>query len=71
MLTGRESKKDCAHCKIIRYFLYAVIPIMIMFMTGTELEGLRGIMLTDLVAWVIGIGFVLMVTWKAWNEFWR
>jgi len=40
-------------------------------MTGTELEGLRGIMLTDLVAWVIGIGFVLMVTWKAWNEFWR
>jgi hypothetical protein len=71
MQTGPKSKKDCAHCKIIRYFLFAVIPIIIMFMTGTELEGLRGIMLTDLVGWIFGLSFVLMVIWKAWNEFWR
>jgi hypothetical protein len=71
MTVNRQDKKDCAHCMVIRYFLYAVIPIMIMFMTGTELEGLRGIMLTDLAAWIFGIGFILMVAWKAWNEFWR
>ncbi len=65
------AKKDCGHCKLIRYFLYAAAPILIMFMTGTELDGLKGIMLTDLTSWLFGVGFVLLVLWKAWNEFWR
>jgi len=71
MSETKGAKKDCKHCKLIRYFLYAIVPILIMFLTGTELDGLKGIMLTDLTSWLIGVGFVLLVFWKAWNEFWR
>jgi preprotein translocase subunit SecF len=66
-----DSNNPCTTCRIIRYFLVALVPIVILYLSGTELPALRGIMLTQIAGWVFGTGFVLLIGWKVWNEYWR
>jgi hypothetical protein len=64
-------KKDCVTCRTIRYFALALVPIIILYLSGAELTPLRGVMLTQLAGWISGLLFVLLIVWKAWDEYWR
>lgn len=65
------SDKPCPACVLIRRFLIAGVPILVMMFAGVELPALRGLLLTNLASFGIGVGLLLLVAWKAWNEFWR
>ncbi len=61
----------CQICKIIRIYLMIAVPIVFMLAVRPELTILREIQLTSVVSTAIGIGFVLTVAWRAYDEFWR
>jgi len=47
------------------------VPILLLMLAGVELPALRGWLLTNIASFIIGAGLVLLVAWKAWNEYWR
>lgn len=72
MKKGQGQTKDtCTMCRIIRIYLMIGAPIVVMMMLGQQAEALRGIMLTNIFAVVVTVAFVVLVTWKAYDEFWR
>jgi hypothetical protein len=69
---GKEQRKDvCTMCRIIRIYLMIGAPIVVMMMLGQQAEALRGIMLTNIFSVIVGVAFVALVSWKAYDEFWR
>jgi disulfide bond formation protein DsbB len=64
-------KPPCPSCVLIRRFLVGSVPILLLMLAGVELPALRGWLLTNIASFVIGAGLVLLVAWKAWNEYWR
>ncbi|MDA0687542.1 MAG: hypothetical protein O2948_02770 [Proteobacteria bacterium] len=58
-------------CRIIRIYLMIGVPIVILMMLGQEAEALQGVLLTNIFAVIIGVAFVALVAWKAYDEFWR
>ena len=67
----KGNKSDCAMCRIIRVYLMIGVPIVILMMLGQEAEALQGVLLTNIFAVIIGVAFVALVAWKAYDEFWR
>lgn len=61
----------CQVCKIIRIYLMIAVPLVIIMGLGTEVTFLREVQLTSLLSTAIGIGFVVVVAWRAYDEFWR
>jgi hypothetical protein len=47
------------------------VPLVIMLAVRPEVTILREVQLTNLVSTAIGIGFVVVVAWRAYDEFWR
>ena len=70
-----KSKKDagetCKVCKLIRIYLIVCVPMLIVLYTKPEISALKGILLTDLFATIIGVGFVVTILWKSYLEFWK
>lgn len=67
----KNRKSDCAICRIIRVYLMIGVPIVVMMMLGQEAKVLQGVLLTNIFALLIGVAFVALVAWKAYDEFWR
>jgi disulfide bond formation protein DsbB len=67
----KGNKSDCPMCRIIRIYLMIGVPIVILMMLGQEAEALQGVLLTNIFAVIIGVAFVALVAWKAYDEFWR
>lgn len=67
----KDRKNDCAMCRIIRVYLMIGAPIVVMMMLGQEAKVLQGVLLTNIFALLIGVAFVALVAWKAYDEFWR
>ena len=67
----KGNKNDCPMCRIIRVYLMIGVPIVILMMLGQEAEALQGVLLTNIFAVIIGVAFVALVAWKAYDEFWR
>jgi hypothetical protein len=61
----------CQICKIIRIYLMIAVPLVIMLAVRPEMTMLRDVQLTSLVSTAIGVGFVVIVAWRAYDEFWR
>lgn len=67
----QKPEGTCATCTIIRWFLLGGTPLLLLLFSGGELTALRGLPLTDMAALGFGIAFVVVVGWKAWDEYWR
>jgi hypothetical protein len=47
------------------------VPILLLMLAGVELPVLRGLLLTNIAAFIIGAALVLLLAYKVWNEYWR
>ena len=70
-MAQRGDKPVCLVCKIIRIYLMIAVPLLIVLAVRPEVTILREVQLTNLVSTAIGIGFVVVVAWRAYDEFWR
>ncbi|MEY3660341.1 MAG: hypothetical protein RLZZ169_1166 [Pseudomonadota bacterium] len=70
-MSQRSPKAPCPTCVMIRRYLLAVVPVLVLMFAGVDLPALQGLLLTNLAAFLFGAAFVLLVVWKAWNEYWR
>ena len=64
-------KPPCTSCVLIKRFLVGSVPILLLMLAGVELPVLRGFLLTNIAAFIIGAALVLLVAYKVWNEYWR
>ncbi len=64
-------KPPCPNCVLIKRFLVGSVPILLLMLAGVELQVLRGFLLTNIAAFIIGAALVLLVAYKVWNEYWR
>ena len=71
MKSKKDADETCKVCKLIRIYLIVCFPMLIMLYTKPEISALKGILLTDLFATIIGVGFVLTILWKSYQEFWK
>jgi membrane protein CcdC involved in cytochrome C biogenesis len=70
-MSGNQEKQPCVICQTIRYFVMAGVPLLLLMVSGAEFPALQGIRLTDLAGTFFGVAFVVVVAWKAWDEYWR
>tara|TARA_B100000579_G_C22775744_1_gene826463 strand:- start:495 stop:704 length:210 start_codon:yes stop_codon:yes gene_type:complete len=65
--------QDCAVCKLIRVYIMVAVPMIFLVWLNPDSssEFLSEVSLTNLFANLIGIVLVIMVAWKAYNEFWK
>lgn len=70
-MSPRAPKPPCPSCVLIRRFLIGSVPILLLMLAGVELPALQGFLLTNIASLLIGTGLVILVAWKAWNEYWR
>ena len=63
--------QDCAVCRLIRVYLLIAVPMigLVWLNPDSSSEFLSEVSLTNLFANLIGIVLVIMVAWKAYNEF--
>ena len=71
MKPRKKSDEACKVCRLIRIYLIVCVPMLIVLYTKPEISALKGIMLTDLFATIIGVGFVATILWKSYQEFWK
>ena len=65
--------QDCAVCKLIRVYIMVAVPMIFLVWLNPDSssEFLSEFSLTNIFANLVGIGFVTLVVWKAYNEFWK
>jgi hypothetical protein len=66
-----NDKPTCAVCRIVRLYLIIAVPLIIAVAFGPESSFLTEIDLLRLVSYLIGLGFVATVAWRAYQEYWR
>jgi len=66
-----NAKPGCAVCRIIRLYLIIAVPLIIAVAFGPETSILTEIDLLRLTSYLIGLGFVVTVAWRAYQEYWR
>ena len=64
MKSKKDADETCKVCKLIRIYLIVCVPMLIVLYTKPEISALKGILLTDLFATIIGVGFVVTI-WKS------
>ncbi len=64
---------DCPVCRLIRVYILIAVPMigLVWLNPDSSNEFLSEVSLTNLFANLVGIGFVLLVAWKAYHEFWK
>lgn len=65
--------QDCAVCRLIRVYIMVAVPMIFMVWLNPDSssEFLSEVSLTNLFANLVGIALVIIVGWKAYNEFWK
>ena len=65
--------QDCAVCRLIRVYIMVAVPMicLVWLNPDSSSEFLSEFSLTNIFANLVGIGFVTLVAWKAYNEFWK
>ncbi len=71
MINEQKKKEPCQVCKLIRMYIIFAIPLLIVLYLKPEISSLKGILLTDIFATVIGVSLGITVLWKAYKEFWE
>jgi multisubunit Na+/H+ antiporter MnhC subunit len=56
---------------MIRRYLLAVVPVLVLMFAGVDLPVLQGLLLTNLVSFIVCTALALLVAWKVWDEYWR
>ena len=65
--------QDCAVCRLIRVYILIAVPMigLVWLNPDSSNEFLSEFSVTNIFANLVGIGFVTLVAWKAYNEFWK
>ena len=71
MKRANDQNEPCKVCKLIRIYLIVCVPILIVLYNKPEISLLKGILLTELFATIIGVAFLLTILWKSYHEFWK
>ena len=60
-------------CRLIRVYLLIAVPMigLVWLNPDSSSEFLSEVSLTNLFANLVGVGFVMLVAWKAYNESWK
>jgi hypothetical protein len=68
-----EDKKEpvCTVCRLTRIYLVIAVPLVIAIALGPETSMNTDFDLTQMAAAAIGVGFVAVVGWRAYQEYWR
>ena len=64
-------KEPCAWCQRLRILLSVLVLTLAMLALNGELRFLRGVSLTLIAAKAVGLGFIILVIWKAYKEYWK
>ena len=65
--------QDCAVCRLIRVYILIAVPMigLVWLNPASSNEFLSEFSLTNIFAYLVGIVFVSLVAWKAYNEYWK
>ena len=65
--------QDCAVCRLIRVYILIAVPMigLVWLNPDSSNEFLSEFSLTNIFAYLVGIVFVSLVAWKAYNEYWK
>lgn len=69
-----EKEQGCQVCRLLRIYLMCAAPLLILLALrpeGFQISVLERVNLIDMTAWGVGILLIVIVAWKAYNEFWR
>ena len=64
-------RKDCSLCKTFRLVISMAVLILAIASLTFDFGLLKDINFSDLFALLIGIGLLLTVSWKVWQEYFR
>jgi len=72
-MSEKNTPQGCTVCRLVRMYLLIAVPLIVAigFGSGTGSSFLAQIDLLRLTSYLIGIGFVLTVGWRAYQEYWR
>lgn len=64
-------KVPCAWCQRIRILISLLILAAAMLAVNGELPFLIGVSLTRIAAELVGVGFIILIIWKTYYEYWK
>ena len=67
----KEQTPPCKFCRQRRLVLASAALIFVLISIQPQATFLVGVDLTKIFAWLLGSLLVLVVVWKAYNEFWK
>lgn len=70
-MSDKNNSQGCAVCKLVRTYLLIAVPLILAIAFGSESDFLADIDLLRLTSYLIGIGCVVTVAWRAYQEYWR
>lgn len=70
-MSDNKKQAPCVVCKLIRFYLLVAVPIIIAIAIGPDTSLLRDLDLTEIASTIFGVGFVAVVLWRAYVEYWR
>jgi uncharacterized membrane protein YadS len=70
-MADNKKQSVCVVCKLIRFYLLIAVPIIIAIAMGPETSLLQDFDLTEFASTIFGVGFVSVVLWRAYVEYWR
>ncbi len=64
----RFGGRDCKVCRLIRVYLLVAVPVLMMMWVQPDFQIPKGVDGRDVVGYGIGIGLVLMIAWRYYND---
>lgn len=64
-------KVPCAWCQRIRILISLLMLAVAMLGVNGELPFLIGVSLTRIAAALVGVGFIILIIWKTYYEYWK
>jgi len=70
-MSAENKEPVCTMCKMVRIYLVIAVPLVIAMAFGPETNMRTDMQLTQIASWFFGIGLVVVVSWRAYQEYWR
>jgi hypothetical protein len=70
-MSADNKEPVCIMCKMVRIYLVVAVPLVIAMAFGPETNMRTDMQLTQMASWFFGIGLIAIVSWRAYQEYWR
>ena len=64
-------RQDCSICKTVRLVIALAVLVLALASLTFDMGIFADIYFTDLFATIVGIGFLVVFSWKLWDEYLR